>query len=354
LSSKLVGNPGICMGLKTQLEHVDHWRLVTRDEAVRVFSQQSSSPAGITGVDGGTPGAMGGPAGVPEPSLTGEDATAQALEMALLSQVLIYPEGKDDNDDDDNNNNNNKDGKKKKDETVVHQKMIKRVPSRLPEEDLIISQDWDCYGSTELDLLVLRPQGETEEKVVAVAPYCSPGLSMRDVRSELGNDRTLTLRFALVEFDFQSAADEDDDAGNREQATTDNKNTPSSDSKSYNPLSQLLSKPEENRQKSMTSSTSTNKDQTSKESSSSSLSSSAEQFIKVSTKVAQHMQNNAKLVRDAVKEDFSGRTYAAGNRILNEFGTTLDRTVQLMEKVAKTIFGADDDGSDSKKPPGKK
>ena len=41
--------------------------------------------------------------------------------------------------------------------------------SGLPEEELITSQDWSCYGSTELDLLVLRPQGETEEKIVAVS-----------------------------------------------------------------------------------------------------------------------------------------------------------------------------------------
>ena len=32
LSSKDVGSSGVCQGLKSQLEHVDHWRLVTRDE----------------------------------------------------------------------------------------------------------------------------------------------------------------------------------------------------------------------------------------------------------------------------------------------------------------------------------
>lgn len=34
LSTKDSGSAGVCQGLKTQLEHVDHWRLVTRDEGV--------------------------------------------------------------------------------------------------------------------------------------------------------------------------------------------------------------------------------------------------------------------------------------------------------------------------------
>ena len=97
--------------------------------AVRVFSQQAS-------------GSVGDAPSQP----TSDDATAAALETALLSQVLIYPNAK------------------KNEQT----KTTSSPSSGLPEEELITSQEWSCYGSTELDLLVLRPQGETEEKIVAV------------------------------------------------------------------------------------------------------------------------------------------------------------------------------------------
>ena len=69
-----------------------------------------------------------------------------------------------------------------------------------------------------------------------------------------------------------------------------------------------------------------------------------EQVFKMSAKVFQHMQANARLVQDAVKDDFPGRTYAAGNRIIGEFGNTFDKTLQLMGKVTKSFFG------DSNKP----
>lgn len=72
--------------------------------------------------------------------------------------------------------------------------------------------------------------------------------------------------------------------------------------------------------------------------------STAEKVFKMSAKVFQHMQANARLVQDAVKEDFPGRTYAAGNRIIGEFSNTFDKTLQLMGKVTKSLFG------DSNKP----
>ena len=105
---------------------------------MRVFSQQAS-------------GSLGEAPSQP----TSEDATAAALETALLSQVLIYP------------NTSVATTTSTTDKKDV-KTPIRPPSSGLPEEELITSQDWSCYGSTELDLLVLRPQGETEEKIVAV------------------------------------------------------------------------------------------------------------------------------------------------------------------------------------------
>ena len=65
--------------------------------------------------------------------------------------------------------------------------------------------------SDEIDLLVLRPQGEKEEEIIAVAPYCSPGLSVRDVSGDAGNDRTSTLHLGFLEVVHQSANPRIDD-----------------------------------------------------------------------------------------------------------------------------------------------
>ena len=157
---------------------------------------------------------------------------------------------------------------------------------------------------------------------------------MRDVRSELGNDRTSTLRLGFVEVVVQSAAPPDDDEDvEMEEATNANEQKPLS------PMAKNeTTDRSEPRHIPHADDSKTKKSQIP----------SPEKAYGMGSKILQHMKANAIILKDAVKEDFPNRTFAAGNRIVGEFGNTFDKTVQLMGKVSKALFGGDSDKPDDK------
>ena len=288
---------GTCWGVQSQLEHVDHWRLVTRQEAIQVFSQQAS---------GGPEDAL--PAG-------NDAAAAHALSTTLLSQVLIYSQPTSDN---------------SKDDDVVddHNNIVKVKPTLSPDEEMISRQDWTCYGNSDIDLLVLRPQGEKEEEIVAVAPYCSPGLSVRDMSGDVGNDRTSTLRLGFLEVVYQSATPRlDDDTDNNTENTTT--------------LHQDQNAVKEPKQQMMMT----------QEAVTAAAGSYAGKFYDSSLKIIMNMNANANLLADSVKEDFPQRTYQASQRIVGEFGKTVEGSTSLMKKLQQLWDDSDnndDDNNDKK------
>jgi hypothetical protein len=73
-----------CAGLQSNLEHVEHWTLSTKEEAVSVFQQKSALEDGDA-VAGEEPSSS-------HSLQNGRDAaTAQALQAVYLSNVLVYP-----------------------------------------------------------------------------------------------------------------------------------------------------------------------------------------------------------------------------------------------------------------------
>lgn len=263
-----VPSAGVCKGIQSKLEHVDHWRLTTKDEAIRVFEHKSGEHEAPSR----------GPTIDQQDSNT---AAAQSLELVNVSNVLVYPSrGKEDKE-----KNSLDDGRQEK---------------------------WRCYGSTEVDLLVLRPKGSKEEIIAAVAPYCAPGSTVRDVTSpSLGSDRTTTIRLGLFEILYQSSFTEDDDEdmmadGNDINNNSNNSSNNNNDGKKLKSESRVA-KPD--------------------------AIGFPTRFWNSTNNIVQQMKINAQLVYQATQDDFPKRTLQASERISNEFSRTLERTTTLMKRV---------------------
>ena len=188
---------GICHGIQSQLEHIDHWKLLSREDAIQQFEYKSStgeigynnnmdmnspsSPHSSSNSNSGTNSSGG--------TNSAEGLKEQAI---YLSNVLVYPPPDDDDDDDDDKNTTNNTGekdmnRKQKNNLLISRKNTDGSTTVTPQEET-----WSCYGSTEVDLLVLRPeinntnpnnqqqqqQQQKVESIAGVATYCSPGMTV--------------------------------------------------------------------------------------------------------------------------------------------------------------------------------
>jgi hypothetical protein len=314
LDSRQKYAPGVCRGLQSQLQHVEHWQLASADEAVQVF-QQKSALGDHAAEDDATNGS------------DSDAATAQAVQAIYLSNVLVYPLKSTPTNtptatNDDEGDNNDKDKGTEAPPTSTETNNSNDESSQ-PTSN---TEEWGCYGSTEVDLLVLREQGQDQEHIAAVAPYCAPGMTVRDVTTPtLGKDRTSTIRLGFVEILYQSSI-EDMQAEEKEHASM-----PSSES-SPDSKNKLAKRPSNSEKET--------------------AGSIFAKFTQSSANLWKHMTWNAKLIAHATQDEFPTRTYQASQRVLQESTRTFDRTVTLMKKVMFwdwSLSDYDDNDGDSKK-----
>lgn len=206
---------GVCQGIQSNLEHIDHWRLSTREEAIKQFEYKSAT--GIGGAEEEYYNSGGG-----QHSGDSTASSAHAEQAVYLSNVLLYPpsptEGEDrnDDDDDDNHDDNDEKNKKKNTETLVSRKNTDGSTTITPQQE-----NWSCYGSTEVDILVLRPQNAKDETIAGVASYCAPGMTVRDLAISPtkigtgsdtgGRERTTTVRLGILEIVYATVLEGYDD-----------------------------------------------------------------------------------------------------------------------------------------------
>lgn len=261
-----VPTAGTCKGIQSQLEHVDHWRLTTRDEAIRVFQQKSEeheAPARSNAIQ----------------QQDNSTAAAHSLEVVNISNVLVYPS------------------------------TGKNETKATPEDGR--KEDWKCYGATEVDLLVLRPENSKQEKIAAVAPYCAPGSTVRDVASPaFGRDRTTTIRLGVIEIVYQTSVAEEEEEEDRQIVDESSRRTAAPSTKAKQEVSPFSTR-----------------------------------MWNSSSNVLKQMRLNAQLVYQATQESFPQRTYKASERIILEFSKTWEQTTSLMKRV---VFWDWDDDSRKK------
>jgi hypothetical protein len=238
-----------------------------------------------------------------------------------LPNVLVYP------------NTSEEDKKARKEESKKRNKNTISTALKSPE-----LEEWSCYGTTEVDLLVLRhvTSGKTkedeplEETIAAVAPYTAPGMQVRDITSStLGKERTRTIRLGILEIVYSTAMD----AAEQEESEMSSQH-------------RRRGKKQQDHKEEQGSNTGSRVEEKEDADASSPLSTPARVYQAAQT-IAKHMEINAKLLYESTQDNFPERTYEAGQRIYEELPHTLNRTIEMMKKMAN-FFGGDGDNDDSK------
>lgn len=187
------------------------------------------------------------------------------------------------------------------------------LSSRLPEEDLIKKQDWSCYGSTQVDYLLLKNPETGEESIAAVAPR-NNGLSIREIHAEQGiSISCYGMGWLSFIIDWKSDQEVETSNNDSQPATTFREQTPQSKS----PANAFASAKE-----------------------------SALYAANFTSKVGQHMVANVSWVLQACGDDFPARTLATGKDIFFEMPITIERTGKfmgrLLVRMVEDLFGGDD------------
>lgn len=133
LSTDRHGSEGLCQGLASRIEHVRDLRLSTRRQALDAFA--------------------------PIPSIELSDYDIQhydkGLQKILERNAMVYEN--------------------------VDKEQSANVATK---EDDASYHDWDLYGSTEVEVIVLKHVDSHEEEIAAVVPRCTLGWSFRDAASK--------------------------------------------------------------------------------------------------------------------------------------------------------------------------
>jgi hypothetical protein len=198
--------------------------------------------------------------------------------------------------------------------------------SLLPEEELIQRQEWSCYGSTQVDYLLLRNAQTGTEKIAAVAPR-NNGLTIRRIDADPGNHVTcIGIGRLSVVMDSIQVSDDDNQIDsktnqnlqNKQQKNASDDGTP----EEVPPKSDTLAYVKE----------------------------SADRALQFSTKVAEQMKENASWMYHNLQDDFPSRTVASGQRIAHQIPVTVNRTASFMKKlVGRMVFDDDDDDDDDER-----
>jgi hypothetical protein len=278
LSSEETGSEGTCRGVRSRLELLSDLQINSRDEAIRDFCEMSEYVLEGEGE-----------------SESGLDETTKSI---IVSPALIY-----------------------KDDTVRKDKR-----HLLPEEEIIKRQEWSCYGSTEVEYLVLKDPITNKESICALTPR-NNGMSVRRIEAETGNITNIMIGWVSIVLDTSFFGDSDTD----EQSSSMNKNSNS------NPI--LADQADDPR---------TTVDELAAKPTPSALDTAKSAVIKTysySLKVIDQMGTNVRWLGENVQDDFPNRMAASGQRIVGNVGKTADRTTKFAEKIFNMFWnpGANDD-----------
>ncbi len=186
------------------------------------------------------------------------------------------------------------------------------------------------YGSTDVSVLMLRDAKKAE--VVAVAPDCKLGLTIREAGDNTGGESFSTLRVGPVEVTVGNQYEyQEKDQLNHNNSRTHKRNL----TKQINDTNKnLLQKKNNKLQKDEAPFSNSDTHQQSEQD-------YLKKVVYAFSKTAESMQNNAKMIKDELSDDFPSRVLKAGDKIVGNFGKTMDRTKKVVLDVYK--MWSDDD-----------
>lgn len=339
VASNVPHSEGTCRGIRTRLELLSDMDANTREGAIKDFTYMT------------------------EYELDEDDAANslnQKTKSILISPALIYKE--------DATERGGKAGTSlphQTDRTSSSRRPVLETPasatarsshsSSLPEEELIKHQQWSCYGSTEVELLVLKNELSGREHIAAVAPR-NVGISIRKIHADEGSITSIGVGWLNIVVDAGPAFVEDDmDDNEQEYDDYDDERDAVPSGQALEPSNAALS---DDRTSSYSSprvpSSRTpipRSDDLFPMPSPESLAKAKAllvRYVDFGGKVAEQMKSNALWLRETLQDDFPSRTVAAGQKIATNLPRTIDRTMAFAQKLWDRWSGGggdDDRGS---------
>jgi len=281
-SDKKGGEEGICKGLKSKLEMLydNNQETVTRAEALKRFTTMTAD-FDLDFEDG---------------AAASNSELHQQAKSVLISPALIYKDPE---------------ATKRNENDPLHKDQL------VPEEELIVHQDWTCYGSTDVEYLVLQDVNTGAKKIAAVAPRTT-GISFREIETDdsLRSIVRVGLGWLDIIHDNHSVLVDDDEDHHK-----DSQNNVMPNVEEVPPKPQVDTLDTAKR--------------------------SLAKTFDFSCKVAQQMKYNLQWLGNNLQDDFPARTYAAGQKIVAQIPKTVDLTVDFMGKLVKRWTGDDFDDDDN-------
>jgi hypothetical protein len=289
--------PGACRGITGKLAVMENQGLMTRTEALKRFATMSADDIAPDGDEG--------------------EMQQQAIYM---SPVLVFQNHN-------NHNNHNNTGAVKKNDDDDNEddggSLISKfnADDRLPTEELIKRDTYECYGSTEVEYLLLEDADETKATHFAAVGPRTTGVSFRQVDTE-DSVRQITrigLGWLQIILDSNTTTTmEDDDIEPQQGSTSKVRGDEETNAVVPDRLSalQLFDKPNQER---------------------------LLYFFNFCEKVGQHTEMNATWLVENLRDDFPRRTYQAGTRIVAELPRICHMTATNMGKIIRRMLGDDFD-----------
>jgi hypothetical protein len=325
---------GKCRGLQSRLELLADMDDSTRDVAIKSFTYMTDYE--LDDDDGVDPA---GPGGGSEASAPGGNGLNQKTKSILISPALIYKEKIEPT-----NSNSQQ-------TPVPPKKAAIELPSSttgLPEEDLIRRQKWSCYGSTEVELLVLKNLSTGNEHIAAVAPR-NVGVSVRKIDADDGSITSIGIGWLNIVVDAgPSFLDDDEDDEDVEGVPNDERDRQS------NPLNSRSPLPQQKDSDQLAPSSSPSPEEVPPRPSQDSIVRTRAQlkkFYEFVGKVGDQMASNVNFLKDTMQDDFVKRSIAAGHKIVDNVPRTVDRTATFVQKMLDRLTGnggGDGDGDNDR------
>ena len=162
----------------------------------------------------------------------------------------------------------------------------------------------DCYGLTNVDILVLQDVQTKQNSLTAVAPHVIVGNSIRDVGTKQeGSFLSGTLHLGPLEIGFDGGLEETHEDKEKQEAPT-------------------LANAKETENESL-------------------------DLMEFSIKVGENMKKGAEILKHSVEEDFPSRFFDAGQRVAAQVGPTVQRTGKVVKAIFQVWF--DDDNDDERR-----
>ena len=172
-------------------------------------------------------------------------------------------------------------------------------------------EEWneiDCYGITDVEVLVLQDTKTKKSQVTSVAPHCFVGNSVRDIQTKEGQMLSATIHLGPVEITLDSGVEQphknNAHVSKHEPQAPKNKNSPTRED------SGGFTRPD---------------------------------MIEFSKKIGENIIKGASTLKDAVSEEFPSRMYNASQRVIGQMGNTVERTGKVAKSMYRVWFESDDD-----------